>query len=663
MNPVLALVIAVPILVVLLVLRRRASGATRLVLTGGAILCYCLAAASLFRVSEEPTAEPDTAERLANAVTNRPIEDPCHGYVGSDACQSCHTHEHATWHSSWHRTMTQLAAPDSVIGDFDTTLYLTNVSFELWREGDGFFFDVKSTVDSPTGKRVARTYDHEVVMTTGSHHMQVYWYSLGNDTRVLGMLPFTYLKRDQRWVPRNATFLLPPAEQEAEEGRWNTTCIKCHTTYGRVDVGGPDNVELGAYLEAEIDTRVGEFGISCEACHGPGEQHVQRHQSSSGRRTDAVGPDDTITHPAKLSHRQSSQVCGQCHGRLAIKEGKLAQWRAHGLEFRPGQDLEASSLQQLIRCTGDSVAEFPEDWEVSFWSDGMTRISSNEYSGLIESPCFQRGELSCIKCHQLHQSADDERAPKEWADDQLGVGKRGNQACTQCHSEYGESQALTQHTHHPAESAASNCYNCHMPYTTYGLLKAIRSHQIHSPDVAASVKTGRPNACNQCHLDRTLAWSAEHLSDWYGIDRPELTADQESVAASVLWLLRGDAGQRALMAWSYGWKDAQEASQHKWMPPFLAQLLQDPYHAVRYIAGHSLRQLPGYESMEYDFLGEAESRAVASLQVLRLWSEKQQAIGNAGSRAILIDESGQLLKEEFNRLLKERDDRDVLLNE
>ena len=101
----------------------------------------------------------------------------------------------------------------------------------------------------------------------------------------------------------------------------------------------------------------------------------------------------------------------------------------------------------------------------------------------------------------------------------------------------------TGHTHHLADSSGSNCYNCHMPHTAYGLLKAIRNHTISSPDLKRELTVDRPNACNQCHLDKTLKWTAEHLRDWYSIDAPELDAEQSEVAASILWLLKGKRGQ------------------------------------------------------------------------------------------------------------------------
>src|SRR6185503_10115548 len=102
-----------------------------------------------------------------------------------------------------------------------------------------------------------------------------------------------------------------------------------------------------------------------------------------------------------------------------------------------------------------------------------------------------------------------------------------------------------------------------------GILKAARSHQINSPTVKASLDTGRPNACNQCHQDKTLAWTADRLADWYKQPKPKLSKDEEEVAATALWALRGDAGQRAIVAWSYGWDDGLKVSGNHWQAPVL----------------------------------------------------------------------------------------------
>ena len=73
---------------------------------------------------------------------------------------------------------------------------------------------------------------------------------------------------------------------------------------------------------------------------------------------------------------------------------------------------------------------------------------------------------------------------------------------------------------------------------------------------------------------------------------PRLTNDQRCIAVFILWILSGDAGQRALVAWSMGWQSAQQASGSHWMGSYFAQLLEDPYDAVRFAAYRSLRQLP-----------------------------------------------------------------------
>ena len=308
--------------------------------------------------------------------------------------------------------------------------------------------------------------------------------------------------------------------------------------------------------------------------------------------------------------------------------------------------------------------------DYSFWSDGMVRVSGREYNGLIDSPCYKHGDedagiLSCLSCHVMHKPPDDIRTMSQWANDQL-LNMDGNQACRQCHDGFEDDSKLVSHTHHKANSTGSLCYNCHMPYTTYGLLKAIRSHEIDSPTVAASLKTGRPNACNQCHLDRTLAWTADHLSQWYGTSEVDLSDDQRELAGSVLWLLSGDAGQRALMAWSMGWQSAQQASGSDWMGIYLAHLLKDRYDAVRFIAYRSLRSLPGFEDFTYDHLEAADLRSAASQRAIKIWRQLIESSGREADEAILIraSESKSMFRQNvFDRLAGQRDDRPLFLFE
>jgi hypothetical protein len=603
-------------------------------------------------------------------VTNRPLQVLTGDYVGSAACQICHPHSYATWHDSYHRTMTQVANEESVIGNFDNVrLAGKDFNVRLFRQDSEFL--VEMTRHNPEFTRVL-----PVVMTTGSHTRQAYWMAQSNNSHPMVILPYMFLRTEQKWIPRHSAYIGLECLKERPElaiiesnlDRWRYVCIRCHATHGRpVPIGDETSARNGRGSE----TQAVEFGISCEACHGPGAEHVRvnRNPLHRYRQRLAGQADSSIVNPARLPHDRASEVCGQCHAVLSSRSEKaLQQWLRHGFSYRPGDDLGADPIRFIVRGRLDLMQDRPmnplsEATSGSFWPDGMVRASGREYSGLLDTPCFQRGKMSCLSCHQMHQSRGDPRPRPDWADDQLKFGMDGNSACLQCHERFKNADQLTQHTHHAAESSGSACYNCHMPFTTYGLLKAIRTHQINSPSVQESLETGRPNSCNQCHQDRTLAWTADYLSRWYDVPRPELSADQQQIAATVLWALSGDAGQRALMAWSFGWEEGLAVSGNHWQAPYLAQLLEDRYDAVRFIAERSLRRLPGFHDFEYDFVGPPEQRAAAHQRALRIWDRAQISQERPFAAPVLIDRQGRVQQTPFLRLWKLRDDRPMAIRE
>ena len=605
---------------------------------------------------------------------NRPLEAPERGYVSSASCQECHQHEHATWHASYHRTMTQVPDGNSVIGDFDNasfTNHASGISFLMSRSSNQYWMTISrtnqpleliqegggggTTMRSETGGDDAEApLSWPVALMTGSHHMQGYWAPEGLG-RTMSLLPAMYLREEQKWIPRSAVFLQPASSHFGlETGRWNTACVQCHAVAGKTAT-----VEPFGYHE----TKVAEFGISCEACHGPGGQHVRLWQEAKKQGRKSVA-NDPIVNPVELSQERSSQVCGACHGRRERRDN------FDEIGFKPGDDLNRTHLVFLRRP--EIMAEvaktfeptplasnIDEEFDHSFWRDGQPRASANEFNGLLESPCYQRGELTCFSCHQLHQSKRDSRLPREWANDQLRHSQTDDTACVQCHSE--PEYASTRHTHHRAGSSGSACYNCHMPHTSYGLMKAIRAHQITSPDVAATVATTRPNACNLCHLDKSLEWTAEHLFEWYDIQKPDLSRKQKSYSAAALDVLQGDAGLRALAAWNMGWEPARQASGTDWMVPYLAGLLDDSYDTVRYIAWKSLKRIGGQENMDYDFVGTAAHRKEMAASVLKEWDSKRA--DRASRAALLIGDDGRFDRVKAKALLADRDNRPILLKE
>jgi len=598
------------------------------------------------------------AQSPSEEVEGRPVQVLRDGYVSSGQCRSCHPQNHATWHASYHRTMTQVASPEAIVAPFDNVeLYLYGQAYRLSREGQQFWVEMPYP-PGPTAQNPGRV-KRRIMLTTGSHHFQMFWFASGQ-TRKLELFPFVYSVEGKRWFPEKSTFLMPPTQHvSTEPGRWNQACLQCHVTSGRPRVGTQD----------DMNTDVAEFGIACEACHGPGQKHVETMNRPGSAEEHRQGHLDlAIVNPKKLPHRRASQVCGQCHGISTFQSREeLVRWIHGGPSFRPGNDLTASRF--LIRFNQDRDTPQMQDYlkaqpwflEFVFWNDGMVRTAGREFSALIESACYERGQMSCFSCHRMHKAESDPRPLRTWANDQLEVGRDNNEACLQCHTSYRT--APDKHSHHLASSSGSQCYNCHMPFTTYGLMKAIRSHQISSPNVASSLETGRPNACNQCHLNRSLKWAADHLKEWYGISSPKLSEEQETIAASVLWTLKGDAGQRALMAWTLGWQPAQDASGSRWIPPFLSQLLEDPYDAVRMIAYRSLRGLPHFENFDYDFVSSPSTRAAARKQAMLIWRRAYERKPSSNLQAVLLDANGSLRWEVFDRLLKQRDDRRLGLAE
>jgi hypothetical protein len=201
-----------------------------------------------------------------------------------------------------------------------------------------------------------------------------------------------------------------------------------------------------------------------------------------------------------------------------------------------------------------------------------------------------------------------------------------------------------------------------MPYTTYGLLKTIRSHTVSNPSAAESSEVGRPNACNLCHLDKTLEWTSNALARWYGQPSAVLTNEEKGTAAALLWLLRGDAGQRAIAAQAMAWEPAQRTSGTGWMAPHLANLLDDPYDAVRFIGGRTLRTLPEFRTFSYDFVAPQAQRYQSQLQTMRLWDQKRAQPGPTNSQLLFTGE-GKVDVGRVLALLKERDNRRILLRE
>ena len=173
----------------------------------------------------------------------------------------------------------------------------------------------------------------------------------------------------------------------------STQCVGCHTT---------------AY-DAEKKT-FAEAGVGCEACHGPGSEHI-------GKPSKDNAPD-----PRKLSSKLQGMVCGSCHSVGKDTSGKFA----FPIGFRPGDDLTKSFVD----------------------ANPTTPGRNQQYSELMQSKHGQMG-LSCTVCHDPHNVAGIAKQLK----------KPEVELCLSCHS----AKIKDIKTHKPAAPADATCATCHMP--------------------------------------------------------------------------------------------------------------------------------------------------------------------------------------------------------
>lgn len=501
------------------------------------------------------------AGEVREPVDLRPID-----YARSRSCQSCHPDHYASWHRTFHRTMTQAATPEAVLGDFDDTRYTyQGVTSRFTREGDRFFIE--------TAAADGRRHRFEIAMTVGSRRVQQYVAAVG-DRHI--RLPLAWNIEERRWFHLNGGFLHPDGSDfNTHTAVWDANCIFCH------NVKANPGFDFG---KQRFQSRVAEMGIACEACHGPGEEHVRRNANPLRRYFlhTSAGRDPTIHSPLELTKERQVQLCGHCHGqRVPNPLERIDEFATRGDPYTAGDDLNTYTTPVWIDTQMEGA-----DFSLRFWRDGTPRLTAYEYQGLLQSKDYQHGELTCISCHSMHGGD-----PRGMITEEM----RGSAACLPCHAEIGND--IAGHTKHAASNAGSNCYACHMPKITYGLLDVHPTHRIQNPDPARAWRYDMPEACTLCHTNRTARWAADSVSAQYDLPAPGDVPEDPSfaVAECVRALLGGDVVQRAVavMALSGGESYTEDPVARLWAAPFLFLAMEDRYPAVRHFAYRGLRALLG----------------------------------------------------------------------
>lgn len=199
---------------------------------------------------------------------------------------------------------------------------------------------------------------------------------------------------------------------------------------------------------------------------------------------------------------------------------------------------------------------------------------------------------------------------------------------------------------HGGHGDGVDCVGCHMPRTAYGLLGGIISHRITTPAPASLVgRHDEPDACTQCHVDRSRSWAAAALPGLglgVGSGGPTPTpAPEESWASRVVLDLHGgDPIQRALAVHALGRAEVPVPASDRLA--WIVDAMADDYAAVRWMAWRGGQQLAaelGDDTLTAALAGfdpsEPIERRLASWQRLRdavgpgpfaSYPERQQAL-------------------------------------
>ncbi len=401
-------------------------------------------------------------------------------HVGAAICAQCHAEQHLDWQGSHHDLAMQVATPDSVLGDFDHARFeYAGVVSEFFERDESY----RVVTDGPDGELG----EFEIAYTFGIEPLQQYLIELpGGRLQALGIAWDNRPEPEggQRWF-----HLYPDQEVRAGDalhwtGRnqnWNYMCADCHST---ALVKGYDP-ESDTY-----NTTWSEINVACEACHGPGRDHVEwalggaAFDTSNGlvvsfHERHGIGwPADPDTGTARRSQPRQTQIeidtCGRCHGRAS----RLL-----------GDTIHGGSLLDTHR---PALLE-PDQ----FHADGQMLAEVFNWGSFKQSRMARAG-VTCSDCHQPHSLAL--RAP-------------GNALCAQCHQPDRFDQP--EHTGHPVDSTGSQCSACHMPQVTFMEIDRRHDHSFRIPRPDLSVAYGVPNACTDCHTDRDDAWARDSLLDWF----------------------------------------------------------------------------------------------------------------------------------------------------
>jgi predicted CXXCH cytochrome family protein len=506
----------------------------------------------------DPRCLPDAAADTRQTSSNVLPED----YVGPAACANCHRRKHELWSGHPHSRMNQLPGPVSVLGDFaGRVLRLPQGSVTFSSEGGVY----RMTLER--GDTRLRSY--EVTRTVGTRTMQFYIGVQSEGPEPANspvyrehMLPFAWWVSLGRWLPKHyfdadgpeavvdGVPVVEGIDHITDVRPYNAVCMNCHNTFSYayrifdpMFAGFPDATvaavvgPLSARISETVpvrpsaqsfgdlnskldpDRHLVTLGISCESCHFGCREHATEGKpvhflpTSPYVRVTPRDPERPLTDSRK-DPATINGICAQCH--------------SGNTRFFPNCAAQANSREALDFTRGACASQ-----------------------------------LRCVSCHEPHTAGPPSGGPDRPEHIDL---------CVTCHDAYRDPGRAVAHGGHPAGTSVS-CLDCHMPRYTLGLDDVVRTHRIAAPVEQSMVTAASANACNLCHLDRSLRWTVEALERSWGrpLSLPQGGSIDVDRPLGEVWLTGTDPALRLVAGQSYARSRAGEAKL-----PDLLRALNDP---------------------------------------------------------------------------------------
>lgn len=404
-------------------------------------------------------------------------EIPDAQFLGDGACNKCHEEQFKKWEGSHHDKAMQEANRETILADFNGEKFTSQgVTSRFYKKGTDFFVNT----EGPDG-----TYnDYKVIYTFGIKPLQQY--IVKSPDGHYQCLRTAWDTDKNKWFDLYPDFKVVHSEwlHWSRGGlNWNNMCSDCHST----NVRKKYDQETHSY-----DTRFSLINVSCEACHGPGKQHVDDVNELGEKYRNSETFEMTITTKPK----ELVDQCARCHMRREQISEKF--------------NFEGTMLDHY----------FPQlITERIYYPDGQILDEDYVYGSFVQSKMY-KNNVTCSSCHDSHS---------------LQLKFKENKLCSQCH--LPEKYNTPDHHFHKNDTDGAKCINCHMTGRFYMGNDFRRDHSFRVPRPDLSLKYDTPNACVQCHKDKDNAWAWENFKEQYGV--PDYQHFSELLAPGLLGHLDG----------------------------------------------------------------------------------------------------------------------------